>query len=162
MSLLARLKEKNFDRWATDYARHVVRSAARPRHHGVRHVLFALCDHYEPLWTTTDEDLGEARVRKWVEEYPTGVGTFRDADGRPPQHSFFFPGEEYRPRFFDQLDRLVEGGFGEVELHLHHDGATVESMRRDVLDYLAIYAERGHLSRDPDGRLRYAFIHGNW
>src|SRR5262249_21724141 len=28
--------------------------------------------------------------------------------------------------------------------------------------YLAAYADHGHLSRDIDGRTRYAFIHGNW
>jgi hypothetical protein len=27
---------------------------------------------------------------------------------------------------------------------------------------LRLFAEHGHLARDPDGRPRYAFIHGNW
>jgi hypothetical protein len=122
--------------------------------------LFAICDHYEPLVGGADEKIGVERVRAWRERYPD-FSRFLDADGRPPQHSFFFPGEEYRPAFFDMIDELVAGGFGEVELHLHHEGSTEASLRSDILSYLDIYAARGHLSR-LDGELRYAFIHGDW
>lgn len=31
-----------------------------------------------------------------------------------------------------------------------------------IRDYLAKFAEHGHLTRDNDGRSRYAFIHGDW
>ena len=51
---------------------------------------------------------------------------------------------------------------GEVELHLHHDGDTAEGLRRDIADYLQLFADHGHISRDPGGRYQYAFIHGNW
>ncbi|HPB98930.1 MAG TPA: hypothetical protein PKW66_23605, partial [Polyangiaceae bacterium] len=131
-------------------------------HRGLRHILFAVCDHYEPLWNQPTEQVGERRVAAWQHGYPKLAAEFRDADGRPPQHTFFFPGEEYRPFFFDRLEPLIEGGFGEVELHLHHDDATAESFRHDVLSYLDTYAKRGHLSRSADGRVRYGFIHGNW
>lgn len=133
-----------------------------PRVRGLRHLIFAVCDHYEPLWGQPTEDVGEDRVRFWQENYPSMASAFRDADGRAPQHTFFFPGEEYRPRFFDRLERLILDRFGEVELHLHHHDATSESFREEVLSYLGIFGERGHFSRDPDGRIRYAFIHGNW
>jgi hypothetical protein len=159
VSLIGRIRDKNFDRWLVGYGRHLARSASRSTH-GLRHVLFAVTDHYEPLWNNDGDAVGEERVRAWQDRYPA-LGAFRDADGRPPQHSFFFPGEEYRPRFFDRLDVLCRGGFGEVELHLHHEDATAEQLRSEILSYLEIYGERGHLSR-LDGKLRYAFIHGNW
>jgi len=54
------------------------------------------------------------------------------------------------------------GRYGEVELHLHHDGDDEEKLRRDLDRYLKLFAEHGHLSREANGRLRYAFIHGNW
>jgi hypothetical protein len=101
-------------------------------------------------------------VRVWEDRYPRVLGSFRDAGGRPPRHSFFFPGEEYEPEYLDRLARLAKAGFGEVELHLHHDGDTDEKLRADIAAYLAKLAAHGHLARDPDGRLRYAFIHGNW
>jgi hypothetical protein len=161
VGLLTRIRAKNFDRWLPGYGRHLARKLVHRPPTGLRHLLFAVCDHFEPLVWDAMEARGVERVRRWREGYPQLCAGFRDADGRPPQHSFFFPGEEYRPAFFDMIDELVEDGLGEVELHLHHEGATEETMRADVLDYLATYAARGHLSR-LDGKLRYAFIHGDW
>lgn len=160
--MLAKLKKKNLHTWMRGYGRHLVRRARAPRVSGPRHVLFALCDHYEPLWGGAPRDQGDERVRAWQEGYPRMAAPFRDADGRPPQHSYFFPGEEYDPRFLDRLADLARGGYGEVEFHLHHDGDTAATLRPMILGHLAQLAEHGHLSRDPDGRLRYAFIHGNW
>jgi hypothetical protein len=129
---------------------------------GPVHLLVAVCDHYEPLWGGASLARGAERVRRWVEGYPRLAAEFRDADGRPPRHSFFFPGEQYQPEYLEALGGLVSAGFGEVEFHLHHDGDDAPKLSQDLHRYLAAYAEHGHLSRDPDGRLRYAFIHGNW
>ena len=78
-----------------------------------------------------------------------------------PRHASL-SGEQYRPDYLDGLGRLAQAGLGEVELHLHHDNDDADNLRRDIDRYLRSYAEHGHLSRDADGRLRYAFIHGNW
>lgn len=158
--MIARLKRKNLHTWLPGYARWLA-TRPRPKLDGPRHLLFAFCDHYEPLWGDASAEVGEARVRAWEEEYPKLAGAFRDADGRPPRHSFFFPGEQYAPSYLDRLARLARGGFGEVEVHLHHDGDTAEKLRADLERYLAAYVEHGHLTRDG-GRPRYAFIHGNW
>ncbi|MEM9693816.1 MAG: hypothetical protein AAGA56_14810 [Myxococcota bacterium] len=158
---LTAIREKHLDRWLGGYVRHLLRP--RPRPAGRQHLLFAVCDHYEPEWKQPDHETAVARVAAWADGYPDLARDFRDADGRPPQHSFFFPGEEYHDDYFDLLDPLIAAGYGEVELHLHHDDATAETMRADVERFLAIFAERGHLARDPaSGQLRYAFIHGNW
>ncbi|HVR61911.1 MAG TPA: hypothetical protein VMU50_08430 [Polyangia bacterium] len=101
-------------------------------------------------------------MQAWHQRYPALAGEFRDADGRPPRHSFFFPGEQYAPAFIEPLADLARRGFGEVELHLHHDGDTADKLRADIDRYLKDLAGHGHLARDPDGRLRYGFIHGNW
>ncbi len=156
------LKERHLETWVRGYVRHVIHRARAPRFDGTRHLLFALCDHYEPLWGKADVAQGKVRVQAWEEGYPALAREFRDADGRPPQHSFFFPGEEYTPGFLDSLAGLARAGFGEVELHLHHDGDTRDQLRAKIADYLRIFASHGHLSRDPDGRIRYGFIHGNW
>jgi len=165
---VASLRKKNLHVWTGGYARWLAASAlpraraALDRGGGPRHLLFAFCDHYEPHWKNKDPARGEARVRAWLEGYPTLAAPFRDADGRPPRHSFFFPGEEYTPGYLDALGSLARRGLGEVELHLHHDGDTAPNLRRTIQDYLRLYAGHGHFSRDPDGRVRYAFIHGNW
>jgi hypothetical protein len=129
---------------------------------GVRHLLVALCDHHEPLWNKADERHGAERIRVWREGYPRLTADYRDADGRPPRHSFFFPGEEYRPQFLEPLAELARAGLGEVEIHLHHDGDTAETLEAQLRETIANFTRHGHLARDRDGRARYAFIHGNW
>lgn len=129
---------------------------------GPRHLLFAICDHYEPLTGGASDVVGQSRVREWIEEYPRLAADFRDADGRPPRYGFFFPGEEYRPEFLDGLAQLASAGYGEVELHLHHEDDTPTQLTQSIETYLRQFAEHGHISRDADGRYRYAFIHGNW
>jgi hypothetical protein len=139
-----------------------VRQLATPATGGPRHLLFAICDHYEPKWAGASPSVAAERVEFWVRTYPELARRFRDADGRPPRHSFFFPGEEYEPAYLDALGALARAGLGEVELHLHHDCDEADNMRRTIADYLRSYAGHGHLTRDVDGRARYAFIHGNW
>ena len=134
----------------------------RPRAAGVRHLLVALCDHHEPLWNDADDRLGERRIRVWREGYPRLAANYRDSEGRPPRHSFFFPGEQYRPQFLGPLAELAREGLGEVEIHLHHHDDTAETLEAQLHETIANFTRHGHLARDPDGRPRYAFIHGNW
>ncbi len=159
--MLARLRNKNLHTWLPDYARHLVRRARAPRPSASRHLLFALCDHYEPLWGGAPDDVGRARVDAWADRYPA-LARFRDSQGRPPRHGWFFPGEEYRPYFLDRLADLARAGFGEVELHLHHDGDTAATLAPRIEQHLQTFREHGHLSADARGRPRWAFIHGNW
>jgi len=160
--MLSRILAKNLHTWLGGYARDQVRRARAARVAGPRHLMFALCDHYEPLWGDAPAEVGQGRVRAWREEYPRVVEGFRDADGFAPRHSFFFPGEQYAPEYMDSLAELTAGGYGEVEFHLHHDGDTSASVREKIDSSVRAFAEHGHFSRDPDGRPRYAFIHGDW
>jgi hypothetical protein len=45
---LTYLKEKNLHTWLGGYARHLLEDARAPRAAGPRHLMFALCDHWEP------------------------------------------------------------------------------------------------------------------
>ena len=158
--MLGRLRKKNLHNWIADYGRHLVRRARAPQPRGPRHILFALCDHYEPLWGGAPDDVGTRRVDAWAQRYPA-LGEFRDSDGRPPRHGWFFPGEEYRPQFLERLADLVRAGFGEVEFHLHHDGDTRHTLAPRITEHLRTFAQHGHITRDATG-FRWAFIHGNW
>ncbi|MSP61027.1 MAG: hypothetical protein EXR72_11915 [Myxococcales bacterium] len=159
--MIARLT-RNLHTWLPGHAGHLIARARAARIEGPRHLLFALCDHYEPLWGNADAATGAARVQAWAQGYPALAHDFTDADGRHPRHSFFFPGEQYDPGYLEPLATLARAGLGEVEVHLHHDRDTRDGLRRDLARYLADFARHGHLGRDRDGRLRYAFIHGNW
>jgi hypothetical protein len=127
------------------------------------HLILCIADHFEPKLGGATASLSNDRVRRWVDEYPKQFAEFRDSDGKPPQHTFFYPIDEYEPRHVDSLAELCRGGFGEVEVHLHHDRDTAENLRRTLTEHKRLLAEKyGLLSRDQQGQVRYAFIHGNW
>jgi hypothetical protein len=163
---LRALRERHLETFLRGYlvdeGRRLATSRRRTRASGPRHLMVAVCDHHEPLWNKVDDARGAERIATWREGYPRLAREYRDADGKSPRHSFFFPGEEYRPQFLEPLAELARAGFGEVEVHLHHDGDTEATLEAQLRETIASFVRHGHLSRDPDGTPRYAFIHGNW
>ena len=158
-----RLRRRGLDRWLPSYLLQTAqRRARRPR--GEVHLLLCVADHFEPKVHGATPARAQARVQRWVEEYPRRFGGFRDDDGLPPQHTFFYPLEEYEPDHIDALAGLCRQGFGEVEVHLHHDRDTADSLKRKLLAFKTLLAERhGLLARHRHtGELGYGFIHGNW
>ena len=150
--------------WLPGYlrSRSIAREEARARS-GVVDILFAIVDHFEPLHGDAPHDVGARRVQAWADRYPPLAAAFHDADGRHPQHTFFYPVEQYQPDLLEPLAALCGRGFGEVEVHLHHDRDDAEHLRRLLRDFAAVLHERhGLLTRDASGAIRYAFIHGNW
>lgn len=128
------------------------------------HLLLAVCDHYEPKRGGVTPEKARARVRQWVDEYPRLFDRFRDAHGRPPQHTFFYPADEYEPELVDMVAGLCRRGYGEVEVHLHHDHDTADNLRATLLEFKRTLRERhGVLATDRrTGEVVYGFIHGNW
>lgn len=151
---------RNTHLWLPEYLR--TRFKARPSGHPV-HVLFCLVDHYEPEWGGAPLGTRLARVERWVTEYPKLVAPHRDADGRPPRYTFFYPAEAYHPDVLERLAALCRGGLAEVELHLHHDGDTSDTLRGKLERAKQDFVRHGLLSRDRrTGEVRFGFIHGNW
>jgi hypothetical protein len=128
------------------------------------HLLIAITDHFEPDAEGATPQQAAERVDRWVRQYPRLFGEFRDSDGRPPRHTFFYPMEEYDGGHVDALAGLCREGFGEVEVHLHHEGETAAELGDMLRRYRDILADRhGLLARDlTTGEPRYGFIHGNW
>ncbi len=129
------------------------------------HVFISVCDHYEPDNARPARHVADARVARWCEEYPQRFGCFEDTRGRAPQHSFFYPQDEYFvPEYLDQLRDLCESGFGDVEIHLHHDNDTEDGLREKLESFRdTLYHRHGLLRRDPvTNEISYGFIHGNW
>ena len=128
------------------------------------HVFIAVCDHYEPRWNRPSTATALARVDRWCEDYPRIYGRYADSDGRPPRHSFFFPQDEYAPEYLDRLAELCDRGFGEVEVHLHHEGETAAELH-DLFDDFrhTLFNRHGLLRRNSaSGEIEWCFIHGNW
>jgi hypothetical protein len=127
-------------------------------------VLLCIADHYEPGWNGAPHETATHRVRSWYENYPKLFGAFHDSDGRPPRHTYFYPPEHYHPSYLDHLTELCRTGYGEVEVHVHHDRDTADNLRGMLLQYTQLlYHRHGLLSRDrATGRLMYGFVHGDW
>jgi hypothetical protein len=56
---------------------------------------------------------------------------------------------------------LCQAGLGDIEVHLHHNNDDSTSLRRRFDDGLDSLQAHGALI-SPDGKRRFAFIHGNW
>lgn len=126
-------------------------------------IFFCIADHFEPGRDGVPLAAQRARVEPWTRLLPQLAAKFRDADGRPPQHTFFYPAEEYHRAHLDDLARLCGAGLGEVEIHLHHDGDTEASLREKLEVFKGRLTEHGLLCRDRrGGGARYGFIHGDW
>jgi hypothetical protein len=156
-------RQRSMHRWMASYVLEVGKRKPLPPGQEV-HLLLCIADHFEPKHARAPIEVASARVRHWAGEYPRLFGSFRDSDGRPPRHTFFFPIEEYEPDLLDVLAELCGAGFGEVEVHLHHDDDTADRLRERLTSFKQLLAERhGLLSRDRrTGEVVYGFIHGNW
>ena len=162
--LVAGLLQRNVHQWIVFHARRASRLARSGvgRANGTVHVMFLFVDHYEPLAAGADDSLGRQRVQRWIDEYPALARRFEDADGCHPKHSFFYPEEEYRPEFLDMIGSLCRSGFGEVEVHLHHDNDTSDGLRAKLRRFVAELHGRHGMLPVHEGRPRFGFIHGNW
>jgi hypothetical protein len=126
------------------------------------HVFVCVADHFEPKRNRADLKTQRSRVMKWVEGYPTSVKGIADSAGRAPQHTFFYPQEEYEVEHLERLAELCSQGIGSVEIHLHHHNDTSISFRDKLITFRDRLAEHGLLGTDSDGRPTYGFVHGNW
>jgi len=129
-----------------------------------RHLLFCFVDHFEPGYQQPSYEVEQRRVARWRQEYPALCEGLRDADGRPPIHTYFYPEEEYRPEHMDSLVELCRMGMGEIEIHLHHHHDTEAGLRDKLRRFVRVLVDRHDaLPVDPStGQARWSFIHGNW
>jgi len=157
------LRQRKLHLWLKDY----LRGAGDRRRWSrtpITDVLVCVADHYEPRWATDDEALETERVDRWVAELPKILEGRKDSDGVAPQHTFFYPYEEYREPLISNLVDLCAAGYGEIEIHLHHGFDTEETLKPQLNDFVQLLHWRhGALGTHRDtGLPGYAFVHGNW
>ena len=116
-----------------------------------RHLIFLFADHFEPQ--------GRDSVRDWVRRYGALADRHRDADGRPPRHTWFCTGAEEWA--LEELTPACEAGLGEIEFHLHHGNDTSESLRQLIEERKERFNRFGALVA-RDGSQHYAVVHGKW
>ena len=160
-----------------DYAARVMPSAtARALRAPVRgpvHIILALADHFEPAIDPEDGQKRvprpeqERRLERWTRDYPKVIDGFRDHDGRPFVHTYFYPAEQYDQGLVELLADHCHAGWGEVEIHLHHGiphPDTADNTRRLLTEFRDTLAVRHRCLAVEAGSTqpRYAFVHGNF
>lgn len=144
---------KAIDKWLLPYL--LQRNPAAMR--GDPHLLIAVCDHFEPFHGV-DKRGALDRVATWRDAFAEIVGGFRDSDGHPPKHTFFYPIEQHDDDVVAGLAEICRETGSETEIHLHHEGDDAESLRAMI--------DRGKQHLDSHGLLgrdrRFGFIHGDW
>ena len=166
-----RLVQKlSYGRWLPSYAwQRLTRSAPR----GEVHLIVALADHFEPAIVPENGrsrapfSEQERRVEHWCSEYPRAVDRWRDQEGWPLVHTYFYPAEQYDRSLVDRIAEHCHGGWGEIEIHLHHGmdaPDTAENTRRRLVEFRdALVVNHGSLCfMDGSNVPRYAFVHGNF
>ena len=157
-------------RWLPGYA---WQSLTRRTPRGSVHLILALADHFEPSIVPEDGQARapyseqERRLERWCEVYPGMVDRWRDHEGHPFVHTYFYPAEQYESGLVARLAEHCHAGYGEIEIHLHHGVGkpdTAENTRRVLVEFRdALATEHGCLSyQDGSDCPRYAFVHGNF
>lgn len=138
------------------------RQPRRPLAGGPTDLFLCVTDHYEPHVGAPEAGLARARHEDWLNRYPQVARGHRDADGCPPAHTFCYPWDEHDPWELRTLADLCAAGWGEIELHLHHQDDTEATLRQKLREGIQTYHRAGALSVWPDGRPAFGFVHGNW
>ena len=164
--LLLAIFKKKMQYWIlSDIKRSLFRFFQR-KPKGPIHIMFCFADHFEPGNRNAPPEQQKARVDAWVQEYPILASKHRDSDGICPQHTFFFPPHYDTHDHLERLVALCSKGYGEIEMHLHHDRQEPWpddelSLRKKILDCIDAYSRYGVFCL-PDGQKKYGFIHGDW
>ncbi|HEX5461294.1 MAG TPA: hypothetical protein VFX20_15125 [Steroidobacteraceae bacterium] len=132
------------------------------RKRNLTHLIFLVCDHFEPRHGIQEAGQPAARMRAWRAGFHELQADCLRLYGLRPLHTWFYPphhGEEH----LAALARMAFEGLGEVELHYHHEGDTAATLRSSLREVLARYHRAGLLLQtgSPPGR-RFGFIHGDW
>lgn len=153
---------KNLHLWLPAYIRQSLKTPIQSQK--PIHVLFAIVDHFEPYWNGVSDDTALQRVTAYKKKLPNIFRKFKDDDGDLPKHTFFYPEEEYNFEIIEMLASICRQGYGDVEIHLHHDNDTAEGLREKLIRFKTIlYEKHGLLRKNPETReIVYGFIHGNW
>lgn len=146
--------------WLPAYLKQRARHLSRTK---PKRLWVAITDHYEPLGGRVSMETALKRVARWQEAWPRiAAAAPRDASGKSPCYSFFYPQEEYRPELLEPLAEMTRQGIGDVEVHIHHHRETREGFLQKIGDFCRCLRDDHGLLHNHNGRTVFGFIHGNW
>lgn len=158
--LAGKLYKRRAHIWMPAYVASFLRKAPKPE--GPVHLMVLITDHFEPNHGSANDTVAERRINRWMKAYPEMASKFMDADGRHPRYTWFYP-PHHDKRFLAELSALSYKGWGEVEMHLHHEDDTSESLAGKIEECKDYYSTHGVFAPVGTPRdLKFGFIHGMW
>ena len=156
--------KRRIDKWLPSY----ILDSPRRWYHRVKrrnahtHLLFLVCDHFEPRHAATSNLQGKQRVQAWSEGYAAFQLRCKAEFGTTPVHSWFYP-PHHGVEHLSALSAMAFEGLGEVELHYHHGNDTAETLEKGLKDTIAEYNRWGLLLNSGEVlTTSFGFIHGDW
>ena len=143
--------------WAPAYFRDQV-AGRNSRADQTEDLIVVLCDHWEP----GQGEKNIAAATTWLQQYKAIADRYHDSQGRVVQYSWFYPIDNQERRIMDELARAAFEGYGEVEVHWHHNHQDRDAYIADLEAGLQMFKATGALLSEPGGPLHWCFIHGNW
>lgn len=154
--VINKIYSKNHNIWLVDY---FFNQLSHEPAEGVTDIIYLTVDHWEPGTRVPERNL--EIVNAWMTGFRQLADRHVDSDGHKLKHTFYYPIEQFTGYQIDSLVKLCSEGYGDVEVHLHHQNDTEESFRRIMSDGLdSLQAHEALIS--PDGHDHFSFIHGNW
>ena len=157
---------RNAQLWLPALITSRVHQAFRPvRHDGPTDVFFCIADHFEPSHRHDRRQHRTCARRRVGEGYPRLAERFADADGRPPQHTFFFPEEDYRPESPRRARRSLPSRLWQTSKSIF---ITIKIQPAALGERLGAF-HRGPIPsawaaspRSSTAASAFGFVHGNW
>ncbi len=150
--------KKNIHIWLADYLLSNVRFLLKNDRSDdeVKDIMFLFVDHFEMAGKSE-------RLNAWLNVYPDVVNKFTDSDGIKPQHTWFYALDLTHEHELEAIKKLVDDGYGEVELHWHHSHCSGEQFEIDLKNGLEVFHKYGYMKPYKEGvHSSFSFIHGNW
>jgi hypothetical protein len=145
---------KHIDRWIPHYLKGLFN---RPKITDKPiDIMFLFVDHFE---LNGHED----RLHAWAVDYPAMAKKHKDSDGQPPKHSFFYALDLMHEHELAAMKPVIDAGYGEFELHWHHDHETPTSFVNKLDSAMELFHKYDYmLPYKADQKACFSFIHGNW
>ncbi len=121
-------------------------------------LFFLMCDHWEP-------GSGEKNIKAaaaWLERFKVIASDHTDSDGRRFRYSWYYPVDKIEESILRMLSRSAYEGFGEVQVHWHHNHSSPEAFEKELQAGLDIFVRNWALVDSAGAEPRWSFIHGNW
>ncbi len=140
------MKVKNAFRWLSLFSRTLIANKPKIDESQPVDIIFCFVDHFEPRVGNVPLAKERERVEAWIKGYPKLANKHIDFDGKPPQHTWFFPLDQFWAEHLDKLMTLVHANYGEIEVHLHHRDDTPEQLTQKLELAKTLFTQHDALS----------------